>query len=76
MSNDEAEGFRGVGASGWHVDGTSYEHPFQLSSHLCLPTAVRVTYLTSRHGTPHDGMAKALLYSIAYRTKRCMVEVS
>jgi alpha-ketoglutarate-dependent taurine dioxygenase/uncharacterized cupin superfamily protein len=28
ISNDEAEGFVGVGASGWHVDGTSYTMPF------------------------------------------------
>ena len=31
MSNDAAEGFAGVGASGWHIDGTSYEAPFPLA---------------------------------------------
>ena len=31
MSNDAAEGFVGVGASGWHIDGTSYEAPFPLA---------------------------------------------
>ena len=28
MSNSDAEGFTGVGTSGWHVDGVSYECPF------------------------------------------------
>ena len=28
MSNDVAEGFQGVGTTGWHVDGTSYATPF------------------------------------------------
>ena len=31
MSNDAAEGFAGVGAAGWHIDGTSYEAPFPLA---------------------------------------------
>lgn len=31
MSNDATEGYVGVGTSGWHIDGTSYEKPFQLA---------------------------------------------
>ena len=28
MSNDISEGFTGVGTTGWHIDGASYETPF------------------------------------------------
>ena len=31
ISNDADEGFRGVGTSGWHIDGISYSTPFQVS---------------------------------------------
>jgi taurine dioxygenase len=31
ISNDASEGCVGIGTSGWHIDGTSYEKPFQLA---------------------------------------------
>ena len=31
VSNDATEGFTGVGASSWHIDGASYDSPFTVS---------------------------------------------
>lgn len=41
MSNDNKEGYVGVGASGWHIDGTIQEMPnsFSLYQMIVVPTA-------------------------------------
>nr|KAG5687571.1 hypothetical protein BaRGS_022875 [Batillaria attramentaria] len=41
VSNDETEGFTGVGRSGWHMDGGFYEKPYSITLYhmVAVPTA-------------------------------------
>jgi len=50
MSNREEEGFTGVGTSGWHLDGISYDTPFGYSLlHICSASRDGPTHFLPLH---------------------------